>query len=234
MIGNRQLSRAQPIDKVEQAVAALHEYIVEGGLEPGTVLPSESEMVEQIGVSKFSMREALRVAQSQGLIEISQGRRTRVADVSIKPAAGIMSLLMKRSKHLLLELTEARRSLEISIVRLAALRRTDEQVEAMERTISGMEANQNDVSFCVDQDIEFHEIMTQATENRVFEVIYESMAELLRESRQKTLQISGVGKPIYEHRQIVQAIREKDPEKAVSCMCEHLNTAESSLKELRD
>ncbi|MGI9538293.1 MAG: FadR/GntR family transcriptional regulator [Desulfocapsaceae bacterium] len=234
MIGKKQLSKAQPIDKVEQAVAALHEFIVEGGLEPGTVLPSESEMVEQIGVSKFSMREALRVAQSQGLIEISQGKRTRVADVSTKPAAGIMSLLMKRSKHLLLELTEARRSLEISIVQLAAMRRTDEQVEEMEKTINDMEANQEDVSFCVDKDIQFHEIMTKATGNRVYEVIYESLGELLRESRQKTFQISGVDKPIYEHRQIVQAIKEKDRKKAVSCMSEHLDTAELSLKELRD
>lgn len=228
----RQLTKAQPIDKVEQAVAALHEFIVEGGLEPGTVLPSESEMVEQIGVSKFSMREALRVAQSQGLVEISQGRRTRVADVSVKPAAGIMGLLLKRSKHLLLELTETRRSLEISMVQLAALRRTDEQVQAMEQTINELENHQDDIAYCVDKDIEFHEIMARATGNRVFEIIYDSMAELLRESRHETMRISGMGKPIHEHRQIVQAIREQAPEQAVSAMSEHLDTAELSLKEL--
>src|SRR5210317_754398 len=107
-----ELSRVQTIDQVELAVEALHNFTVEGNIEPGTDLPPENEMAKQIGVSKFSMREALRVAQSQGLIEISQGRRTKVADVSIKPAAGLMNLIMRRSKHMLLELTEARQSLE--------------------------------------------------------------------------------------------------------------------------
>ena len=69
------LPKVQAIDKVEFAVEALHKFIVEGNIEPGTDLPPENEMAKQIGVSKFSMREALRVAQSQGLIEISQGTR---------------------------------------------------------------------------------------------------------------------------------------------------------------
>ena len=229
-----QLSKVQSMDKVEMAVAALQNFIIEGGLKPGTELPSENEMANQIGVSKFSMREALRVAQSQGLIEISQGRRTKVADLSMKPAAGIMNLLMKRSKYLLLELTEARRSLEISIVRLAALRRTDEQVEAMARTIADMEANRDDLLFCVDKDIEFHEILAQATKNRVFELINESIGEILRESRKETMRISGVEMPIFEHQEILSAIKKKDPDKAVECMGLHLDTAESNLKALNE
>lgn len=210
----------------------MHEYIIDGGLEPGTPLPSESEMVEQIGVSKFSMREALRVAQSQGLIEISQGKRTRVADVSVKPAAGAMDLLLKRSKSLLLELTEARRSLEVSIVRLAAVNRTEAQVLEMEETIETMEANQGDISLCVDMDIEFHKIMARSTNNRVFELLHGSVVGLLRESREETMRISGIERPISEHRKIVEAIKAKDADKAAEYMQAHLDTAESSLNEL--
>ena len=231
MTKDKKLSKAKPVDKVEQALAALHEYIVDGELEPGTLLPSESEMVEQIGVSKFVMREALRVAQSQGLVEISQGRRTRVADISIKPAAGLMNLALKRSNDLLLELTEARRSLEISMVQLAARRRTEAQVDALEKTVAMMESHQNDLLWCVEKDIEFHEIMAQATGNRVFEMIHESIAELLSESRRETLLRSGIDKPVAEHRRILEAIKEKDPEGAVAAMSAHLDTAESSLKQ---
>ena len=227
----KKLSKAKPVDKVEQALAALHEYIVDGELEPGTLLPSESEMVEQIGVSKFVMREALRVAQSQGLVEISQGRRTRVADISIKPAAGLMNLALKRSNDLLLELTEARRSLEISMVQLAARRRTEDQVAALEETVAMMESCRDDLLWCVEKDIEFHEIMAQATGNRVFEMIHESIAELLSESRRETMLRSGIDKPVAEHRRILEAIREKDPEGAVAAMSAHLDTAESSLKQ---
>ncbi|NNF45637.1 MAG: FadR family transcriptional regulator [Desulfobulbaceae bacterium] len=231
MTNNKKLSKAKPVDKVEQALAALHEYIVDGELEPGTELPSESEMVEQIGVSKFVMREALRVAQSQGLVEISQGRRTRVADISIKPAAGLMNLALKRSNDLLLELTEARRTLEISMVQLAAKRRTDAQVKAMEETVAMMENHQGDLLLCVEKDIEFHEIMAQATGNRVFEMIHESIAELLSDSRRETMLRSGVDLPVAEHRRVLDAIREQDPEEAVAAMSAHLDTAELSLKQ---
>jgi GntR family transcriptional repressor for pyruvate dehydrogenase complex len=219
------------VDKVAQALAALQEYIVDGELEPGTELPSESEMVQQIGVSKFVMREALRVAQSQGLIEISQGRRTRVADISIKPAACLMNLALKRSTDLLLELTEARRSLEISMVQLAATRRTGDQVEAMEETLRTMERHRDDLFLCVEKDIEFHELMAQATGNRVFEMIHESIAELLSESRRETMLRSGVNLPVAEHRRILDAIRDKDPQQAVAAMSAHLDTAELSLKQ---
>ena len=231
MSKDKKLSKAKPVDKVEQALAALHEYIVDGELGPGTLLPSESEMVEQIGVSKFVMREALRVAQSQGLVEISQGRRTRVADISIKPAAGLINLALKRSNNLLLELTEARRSLEISMVQLAATRRTDTQVEALEETVAMMESHQDDLLLCVEKDIEFHEIMAQATGNRVFEMIHESIAELLSESRRETMLRSGIDTPVAEHRRILEAIRDKDPEGAVAAMSAHLDTAELSLKQ---
>ena len=211
-----ELPKVQSVDKVELAVKALHQFIVEGNMEPGTELPPENVMAKQIGVSKFSMREALRVAQSQGLIEISQGRRTKVADVSIKPAAGIMNLIMRRSEHMLLELTEARKSLECEIVRFAAVRATDEQIAAMGKTIEDMRNHRHDIEYCVNKDIEFHDIMVQATNNRVFGIMLESLAELSRESRLETIRISGIEKPIVEHRAILQAIKARDPEKAAT------------------
>ncbi len=226
------LPKVKTIDKVELAVEALHKFIVEGNMKPGTDLPPENEMAKQIGVSKFSMREALRVAQSQGLIEISQGRRTKVADISIKPAAGIMNLIMRRSKHMLLELTEARRSLECEIVRFAAIRANDEQIEAMARTIKDLDNHRDDIEYCVNKDIEFHDIMVQATNNRVFGIMLESLAELSKESRLKTFRISGIDKPIKEHRAILEAIKARDPKKAIACMQKHMQTAELSLKEM--
>ncbi len=124
----------------------------------------------------------------------------------------------------------SRRGLEISMVKLAAQRRTADHLAAMEETVAALEASQNDLSVCVDKDIEFHEIMAQATGNRVFEMIHDSIAELLRESRRETLLSSGVDKPVSEHRQILKAIREKDQQGAVAAMTAHLDMAESSLK----
>ena len=227
------LLKVQSMDKVEQAVSALQKFIIEGGLKPGTELPSENEMANQIGVSKFSLREALRVVQSQGLVEISQGRLTKVADVSMKPAAGIMNLIMRRSQHLLLELTEARQSLEGNIVRFATLRATDEHIKAMEQAIEDLETHRDDIEFCVNKDIEFHDILVQSTNNRVFKFMLDSLVELSRESRLNTMRFSGIDKPIVEHRAILEAIKAGEPERAVKAMHVHLQTAESNLKELK-
>lgn len=227
-----QFLKVRPVDKVEQAVSVLQEYIIDGNLEPGTELPSESEMAKKIGVSKFSMREALRVAQAKGLVEISQGRRTKVADVSMKPAAGIMNLIMRRSKHLLLELTEARQSLEGNIVRFAALRANDEQIAAMEQTVEDLDTHRDDIEYCINKDIEFHDILVQSTNNRAFKLMLEPLVELSRESRLETMRISGIDKPIIEHRAIIEAIKARDTEKAFDCMQNHLRTAENNLKHM--
>ena len=75
--------------------------------------------------------------------------------------------------------------------------------------------------------------MVQATNNRVFGIMLESLAELSRESRQNTMRISGIDKPIAEHRAILEAIKAHDPKRAVKAMGAHLQTAESNLKKLK-
>ena len=225
-----ELRRLKTSDKVEQAVQALHEYIINGNLAAGTELPPESEMAKQLGVSKFSMREALRVAQAQGLVEIVQGRRTKVAEVSLEPATGIMNLIFRRSDNALLELTEARKCLECNIVRFAALRVQAEHIEAMQETIQALREHQNDLKFCIGKDIEFHNILLKASNNKVFEIMLAPLTELLKRSRLETLSISGIQKAIDEHTTILESLIKKNPEMAVEAMSKHLQTAEENLK----
>jgi len=227
----RTLEIAVTPDKVQRIVAALHDYIINGNLKPGTELPPESEMAKQLRVSKFSMREALRVAQAQGLVEISQGRRTRVADISVEPLTGIMELLLRRSENILLELTEARKCLECYIVRLATERAEPEHIEAMQATINELEQHLDNVEYCVEKDLEFHNILVLSSNNRVFEIMLAPLAELLKQSRMETLYVSGIQKAIDEHSLILNAIRKKDPDLAEASMSHHLKTAEQNIKE---
>ena len=102
-------------DKVSRLITALQDYIVNGNLKPGMELPPERKLAEQLGVSRFSMREALRVAQSQGLIEIVQGRKPRVAKPTAAAASEIIGITLKRSKKTFLDLIEVRQALECKI-----------------------------------------------------------------------------------------------------------------------
>ena len=102
-------------------------------------------MAREMGISKFSLREALRVLEVIGLIEITQGRRTRVASHSISPLVSLFELALKRSMVSQLLLVEARKSIEGHIARYAALRAEPAHLEAMRRTIEEVARNREDL-----------------------------------------------------------------------------------------
>jgi GntR family transcriptional repressor for pyruvate dehydrogenase complex len=227
------LKPVRAANKVEQAVNAIKEYIMDGDLKSGQKLPTETEMAKRIGVSKFSMREALRVLEAQGLIEITQGRRTRVSGPSAKPSTEMLSMAMRRAKSSLLDLVEARESLEVAIVRLAALRADISHLDTMRKTIEDIDRNRGDLEICVQKDLEFHNALVRATGNIVFEWMLSPLAELLRESRRKTILNAGVDRVLDGHRNILEAVADRNPDKAGDCMRTHLSMAREDLKKSR-
>jgi GntR family transcriptional regulator, transcriptional repressor for pyruvate dehydrogenase complex len=211
-------------NKIEKIIAALTSHIVGGKLKSGTELPSEKELALKLGVSRFSLREALRVAEAQGLIEISRGRKAKVAQPNAQAAAAIISLSIRRSRNTLLDLAEARHVLETHIARVAAKKITIASIKALERTVQLIAENPKNLDLCLAQDIEFHEILVRATGNTVFEIMLAPLAELLRESRRRTMS-ADIQSVIDEHEKIVEALRARSPEKAARRMARHLDLA---------
>lgn len=226
---NERSARGSSAEKITQILYSLEKYIIEGSIQSGTEMPSEKELAKQLGVSRFILREALRVAQFQGLIEISRGSRTKVAEVSIKPAIDVLNILLRRSANVLLDLTEARQGLECSIVELAALRADSSLIEQMQNTISEIEKNKSDLDLCIQKDIEFHDLIVKASKNVVFEIMMAPLTELLRHSRRETMRTFGTESSMEDHRAILEAIFERDPEKAKEKMHEHLQKTRKQL-----
>lgn len=216
---------------VEHAVLALKEHILGGNLSPGTELPPESEMAREMGISKFSLREALRVLQVIGLIEITQGRRTRVASHSISPLVSLFELTLKRSMVSQLLLIEARKSIEGPIARYAAMRADPSHIDAMRKTIADIERNRGDLGVCVNKDIEFHNILVAASKNVVFQIMLAPIMELLREQRSEQIRVRGVDPVIEYHTRILSAVAERDSDKAEKYMALHLVQAEQDVRE---
>jgi GntR family transcriptional regulator, transcriptional repressor for pyruvate dehydrogenase complex len=216
---------------VEHAVLALKEYILGGNLSAGTELPPESEMVREMGISKFSLREALRVLQVIGLIEISQGRRTRVASHSISPLVSLFEIALKRSTVTNPLLIEARKSIEGHIARYAAMRAEPADIKTMQQTIEDIDHHRDDLEICVNKDIEFHSALVSASKNEVFEIMLAPIMELLREQRREQLRVKGVDAVIEYHAMILAAVMERDPDKAERCMGLHLMQAEQDIRE---
>jgi len=223
------LRQAKKTLMVEHAVLALKDYIVDGNISAGTELPPESEMAKKIGVSKFSLREALRVLQVLGLIDISQGRRTRVASHSVAPVISLMQLTLQRSMAPDMMLIEARKSLEGYISRYAAIRADESHIALMRSAIEEMRKCGNDLDMCVNKDMDFHNTVVKASKNVVFEIMLAPLVELLRDQRREQIKFRGIDTITEYHLMILQAIVDKDPDNAQKCMDLHLVLAEEDV-----
>jgi GntR family transcriptional repressor for pyruvate dehydrogenase complex len=218
-------------DKIQQIVKALQDLIIEGNLTHGTELEPERVLASRLEVSRFSVREALRVAEAQGLIEITRGRRPRVARMSGDAAAKIIALALRRTDKTLLDLIAARQGLETQIARLAASNAKESHIVEMQKSIEAMVRNREIPEICVEEDIKFHDALVQATGNVVFEVMLAPLAELLRESRKETIR-QGIDRVVVGHKAVLTAVRRGDPEKAAQAMYQHLKMAEEDLRKI--
>ncbi|QDU29392.1 HTH-type transcriptional regulator LutR [Anatilimnocola aggregata] len=215
-------------NRVDEVVQRLREQIVGGKLAAGESLPSEGDLATTLRVSRTVIREAMRILCTQGLVEISQGRRPRVK--SADPQAAIISLdaLLSRGSGSLQHLTEVRQPLEIEIAGLAAERASDVQLQAISATNEQLAAAAT-LEECIEADINFHRALAAATNNPLFVLLLETVAQLLRESRRRTLTQSGTKLALEEHLRIFETIKARDPVAARAAMRQHIRLIERDL-----
>ncbi len=219
-------------NKIELIVQSLKKMIIDGGLKPGTSLPAERELSAQLGVSRFSLREAFQVAKSQGLITVSRGKRPQVANPSPDAVAEIMTVAIERSTTSHLDLIEARECLECQIARFAAQRAGAPEIHMLEENLADLKNGQDDPTTCAEIDLRFHDLLVRASGNVVFQVMLAPLAHLLRESRLQTMKADGITGAIQGHEKILNAVKAHDPEGAAEAMSEHLRMAKTDLKKL--
>ena len=196
----------------------------------GSELPSEAELGGRLGVSRTVLREALKHLQAQGLVEIAQGKRARVGAADPRASIESLDILLRRSAGSLLQLVEVRRPLEAEIVDLAARRGSPEALEEAARAVEAM-ASTSSLDAQIDADLKFHRALAQATGNPVFVLLLDTLAGLMRVSRQKTLGKHGARIAVEHHREILDAVSRRDPVRARAAMLAHLGLNERHLRE---
>ena len=226
---DQELTRLNSANLVEQTAAVLREQIVSGNFAPGESLPSQGELCQQLGISRSVIREAMRTLQSQGLIEVTQGRRPSVLPAG--PAAVVDSLgtLIQRSQVSLLDLLEVRQPLEIEIAAKAAEGRSDDQVRQLRATIDDLR-DARDLPSQISADLRFHKVLAEASGNPLFGIVLDVLAELLRESRRKTISQSGRETAVSFHTQILNAVESGDVKAAQSAMIQHMEQTRRDIE----
>lgn len=220
------LSRHSLVDEVSDRLSAAirSDLASDQGL-----LPSERAMAEQFGVSRPVIREAVKRLEHQGLLEVRQGYGIRVIDELHRPLNGSLSLLIPDATERLRQLHETRLALEPEAARLAALRATPEQVEQLGEIQARLEATEDNAE-AIAIDLEFHHALAEASGNLMFRLILDSLGDISRESRERTIGRVGKQSAIDHHRKILDAIVAGDPIDATAAMQFHLGEAWKDMK----
>jgi GntR family transcriptional repressor for pyruvate dehydrogenase complex len=213
--------------KVYEAVAEQIQRRIIEDLEPGDALPPERELVRMFGVSRSSVRDAIRKLELLGLVEPRQGAGTVVREPSTDVLSSPLTSVLLQKRKVIGELLDFRKMLEPPLARRAALRASSEQMASMEEILQRQEAKLRSGKLAVDDDAEFHYCIALAAKNGVVLKVVNVLMDLLRRTRERSLQTEGrQQKSLAGHRRILAALKRRDARAAEAAMRRHLSEIE--------
>ncbi|GAA3405614.1 FadR/GntR family transcriptional regulator [Paenibacillus hodogayensis] len=219
----------------EQIAEQIKEQIVSGKLPPGHKLPSTRELTERYAVGRSTMREALSMLKAMGLIEIRQGEGCFVRSMQEPGIEPFRFEHLFTSMEAVVELLEARISLEVANAGLAAVKRSDDDLAALNAILAEMDSERGMEAVGEKQDMRFHLTLAHATHNsimiRLLETIAAQVELTIRETRRVRLSADHkiAGQLWREHKAIAAAVAARDPERAQAAMRRHLLHVEGEL-----
>jgi len=219
---------AIPRSRVYTKVAKQLQTRIVNRLKPGDMLPPERELVRKFGVSRSSIRDAIRSLEAVGLLEPRQGVGTVVrelpSDAVVNPVANV--LLQKRK--LIHELLEVRQIIEPPLAKEAALHASAEQIADMETILSRQEEKVRRGELATEEDTAFHYTIALAADNSVMLKLVHVLMDLLRETRERALEVGGrQRKSLAGHRRIFAALKQGDAAAAEAAMRQHVSEIET-------
>jgi GntR family transcriptional repressor for pyruvate dehydrogenase complex len=211
-----------PADKIIQQ---LKQLIVSGQLKPGDRLPAERVLAEKLGVGRSYVREAIRKLEFFGLLKTSPQSGTYVSGYSIKMIEGVLTDIINFNKDDFSALIEARYYMEINAARLAAIRRTDEDLALIRSAVEDYDNKVSNKQDAVQEDMFIHLRIANATKNSVFEsMLLMLLPDIIRNIVEKKICGDNRGvKAMSEHHEILQAIADQDADAAGAAMAAHLD-----------
>lgn len=218
----------KPIKKREslsrQVFEQLKQQIITGKWEPGEKIPSENELSEMLNVSRVTIREALQTLVALDLLEKKQGEGTFIKELSGETY--IDALLptfvnLKRSKAF--SVHEYRKIIEVGAIELVVERVTEEDIVELKKILNNMKKYKDDLERFALEDLNFHLTLCQITKNPIIEKANFLMKDYLKETMSEIIKTMGSEDGIRYHGEIIEAIENKDKERAKELMEKHLD-----------
>jgi GntR family transcriptional repressor for pyruvate dehydrogenase complex len=225
--GRPEAVQIEPIKKTrvaEQVADRIRLLILDATFPAGQPLPGERQLAERFGVSRGSIRDALRVLETVGLLVTRHGQGTFPQELDVDRLVAPLASILTYRHDLEDELLDVRRMFEPAVARVAATRITDEDLTALQRILDAQRRKLRTRQLAIVEDTAFHGVLAHATRNRVVVSIMATLNDLLVESRKLALkQERRPGVSLQGHEAVVAALQRHDANAAAEAMREHID-----------
>lgn len=237
------LFRPVPTGRMSEVIVdQIKEALRDGAFRPGDRLPPERDLAVRFNVSRMTIRDALRVLETGGLIEIRVGARGGAFFIQPDSAIVTQSLsdMLVLSALTAAEVTETRMIVEVGAVRLACEKANDEDLAALDEICDRAEAAHERTGFSPEYSSEFHSRLALATHNEVVrlfvEALHDPLVRSIARARHEKRAPRGRPRPdpyaeaqLREHREMASAVRDRAADRAAEIMTAHLRRTAEEL-----
>jgi DNA-binding FadR family transcriptional regulator len=220
--------------KMSEIVARhLANYIIDNNLPVGAMLPIEKVMLDNLGVGRSTLREALRLLEAQGLLTIRYGPKGGpvVSDGVNEYLGNVLALALRKESATLKDILDARQAIESFLAERAASQISPEELDELKDSIELTKAALDDSSIFLAQNMRFHKGIARSARSPVLFLVFESINAV------STVPSAGLvwgrdwrsqGTKMHEH--ILKALAARDPIRAAQLMRDHRSAASAYLK----
>ena len=207
----------------EQVANRILSMIKSGNLRPADRLPTEAQMGIAFGISRPPLREALKALTLMGVLESRQGGRYTVTDLSPSRLVAPFNVMLSTGDYDVGEHFEARTVVDLELVRLCTERATPEERQRIhQHAIDGKAFYEDAVAFRL-LDIEFHQSLNDAADNRLLTALAQSLYDIGLDVRRIASAMPGnIKKSVGQHIEVAEAVMEKDAVAAMAAYRRHL------------
>ena len=227
-VANKELFTSLSNPRVsQQIIEQIKQVLFSGKLKPGDKLPTERQLAEQFNVSRLLVREALHILESMGLLSIKAGSNggAFVTIPDYRVTADVYRSLVKLGKVSIQHLVETRNIIEPTAALLAAERASEHDIQLMQESIKSMKnvLKKKEDTIIAYSFPPFHSTVINASKNPVLALTFSAMQDLIYDAYKNiTVTPEIMKKNILGHMKIVEAIKQRDQEKAFTAMQKHL------------
>ena len=217
-------------NRIYEEIARQIEKMITEKMTAGDRLPPERQLAEMFGVSRSSIRDAIRTLEMSGLVEARQGLGTVVREHSTDAMVNPLTQVLVQKRKLVGELLDVRKMIEPPLAARAAVHATSDEVAEMDAILQRQEEKMRGGELAIEEDNEFHYAIALAADNSVVLKVLDVLMDLLRETRERSLQVEGrPERSMGDHRDILDAIQRQDPAGAETAMRRHIEAVEKML-----